>query len=490
MAQSLLWYDLETYGLNANSDRIASFAAVRTDRSFNIIDEPITLYARPTSDYLPNPGAVFVNRLSPLKLLECGLREQEMARIIFEQFSRSGTCIAGFNNIRFDDEFIRRLFYRNFFDIYNHAESRWDIIDLVLACHDLRPEGIVWPQDENGRFTFRLEALTAANSLPHVNPHEALSDVYATINVTKLLHGHQSRLVEFHFNQRDKNRIRRYINLEAPEPFIHTSRMLMNDEGQATGIVLPLMADPDNPGKIYVYDLRHDPELFLSLSPEEAVRRYFTSRDQLPDDRERIHIKGLQPNKCPAVFPLSVFTADCEKRLRFTKSEALSRAARLIGEMADVREKVFAIARQMNAHYEGEEPLRDVDFLIYKGGFFNYQEKRVFEIIRNTPPEELTTLNPQFNDPRSPVLFKRYIGRNFPEVLDEKGREEWRKFCADRLTFPPSTAALSFNDFRMKIGELSRTAESPEELRLLNELFEYGRRLEKTLLKSIKAFKE
>ena len=47
---------------------------------------------------------------------------------------------------------------------------------MVRACHDLRPEGIVWPRRADAdRPSFRLEELTLANGITHEQVHEVLS---------------------------------------------------------------------------------------------------------------------------------------------------------------------------------------------------------------------------------------------------------------------------------------------------------------------------
>ena len=46
------FYDLETYGLDPRSDRIAQFAAVRTDSSFNILEKTV-IYCLLTISILP-----------------------------------------------------------------------------------------------------------------------------------------------------------------------------------------------------------------------------------------------------------------------------------------------------------------------------------------------------------------------------------------------------------------------------------------------------
>lgn len=164
-------HDYETFGKSPSLDRPAQFAGVRTDMDFNIIEEPLVIYCTPADDYLPDPEAVMITGITPQEALAKGVCEAEFARQINEAFSVPGTCILGYNNIRFDDEVSRNIFYRNFHDPYAYSwqngNSRWDLLDVMRACYALRPEGIVWPENDEGFPSFRLEHLTRANGVEH-----------------------------------------------------------------------------------------------------------------------------------------------------------------------------------------------------------------------------------------------------------------------------------------------------------------------------------
>ena len=145
-SESFFWYDLETFGLNPSYDRIAQFAGQRTDLDLNPIGDPVILYCKLSADYIPDPAACLVTGITPQEVKAKGLPESEFIEKINNLFSVPGTCVCGFNSLRFDDEFIRNTLYRNFLDPYQrewkNGNSRWDILDLVRACHDFRPEGI------------------------------------------------------------------------------------------------------------------------------------------------------------------------------------------------------------------------------------------------------------------------------------------------------------------------------------------------------------
>ena len=166
---SLYWYDLETFGISPKHYRIAQFAGIRTDENLNIISKPLVLYCKPAEDMLPDPNSCLITGITPQHASQHGVCELKFLKSIHKEFTKSNTCIVGYNNIRFDDEFIRYSLYRNFFDPYEHewknGNTRWDILDIVRLTKALRPQGIEWPQHEDGSQSFKLEDLTKANNI-------------------------------------------------------------------------------------------------------------------------------------------------------------------------------------------------------------------------------------------------------------------------------------------------------------------------------------
>ena len=77
------------------------------------------------------------------------------------------TIFMGFNSVRFDDEFMRYLHYRNFYDPYEwhwqNGCSRWDLLDVIRMTRALRPEGIEWPVDKEGKPTGSMVVQVAKN---------------------------------------------------------------------------------------------------------------------------------------------------------------------------------------------------------------------------------------------------------------------------------------------------------------------------------------
>ena len=79
---------------------------------------------------------------------------------------------------------------------------------MARAFYALRPEGINWVHDDEGKPSFRLEKLSVANGIKHENAHDAMSDVYATIGLAKCLKQAQPRLFDYLLEHRSKNKLK------------------------------------------------------------------------------------------------------------------------------------------------------------------------------------------------------------------------------------------------------------------------------------------
>ena len=208
---SFFWHDYETFGRVPRRDRPAQLAGVRTDAELVEIDEPVMLHCQPPTDALPDPESCLLTGITPQHCLAHGVPEHAFAAAIEKQLARPGTVGVGYNSIRFDDEVTRFLFWRNLIDPYarewQNGCGRWDLLDVVRCTRALRPDGIEWPVNDDGKASFKLEHLTAANGLAHEAAHDALSDVRATIALARLIRARQPRLWEFCLKLRRKEAV-------------------------------------------------------------------------------------------------------------------------------------------------------------------------------------------------------------------------------------------------------------------------------------------
>jgi len=474
---TIYWHDYETFGVDPLRDRPVQFAGVRTDEDLNIIGEPLNIMARPAPDTLPHPMSSIITGITPQQALEQGMPEAEFIARILDELSQPGTCGVGYNSLRFDDEVTRNTLYRNLYEPYGrewqNGNSRWDIIDMVRACRDLRPEGIVWPKrDDADRSSFKLEELTVANGIGHEQAHDALSDVYATLAMAKLVKDKQSKLYDFLYKLRRKNEVLKYIDLKEMTPILHTSGMYGSDYGN-TRMVVPIAAHPTNKNSVIVFDLAQDPKLLLELGAKTLRERLYTSAQDLPDGVERPALKQLFINKCPVIAPSSTLNGEAAKRLNIDLMTCNRNRQTLIAARKEIQQKIGKIFEQREF-----EPVTDPDLMIYAGGFFHDKDKALMTTIHTTDPEELGTQTWRFVDERLPEMLFRYRARNYPETLNADEQAQWLEHCRARL-IEGESGHLNFKDFYAEIEQLRADTEMDEhKVTLLNEVAAFGRELE------------
>ena len=454
MAHSLYWHDYETFGIDPRHDRPSQFAGVRTDQDLNIIDDPLVVYCKPPADYLPHPEACLLTGISPQLAESKGVNEAEFCRLIHEQLAQSNTCSLGYNSIRFDDEFTRNILYRNFYDPYTrewkNGNSRWDLIDVVRATKALRPDGILWPTDPQGRPSFRLEDLTKANGIAHEAAHDALSDVYATIALAKLVKSAQPKLFQFLWQNRTKAEAFNLLQFGSYKPVVHVSGRYSNQK-DCLAVVLPVCKHPTNANGILVYDLSVDPEPLLSLSVEEIQQRIFTATVDLPEGVERIPLKTVHLNKCAVLAPITVLKPDDQQRLHLDLAKCHINIAKIKAAQG-LADKIAAVFSKNVFADAGQDT--DPDLAIYSGGFFADADKQKMAKIRNTPPEQLGDFKFNFTDKRLVEMLFRYRARNYPEWLLPDEEAKWQAFCTDRLMGFKQGSGITLDDYFKELKRL------------------------------------
>jgi len=452
MTPSFLFYDLETFGADPRRTRIAQFAAIRTDLALNEIDEPISFFVQPANDLLPSPVATLITGIAPQDALRDGVNEAEAFARIVDEMARPGTCSAGYNSLRFDDEFVRHGLYRNFHDPYERewkaGNSRWDLLDALRLMHALRPEGITWRKREDGGGTsFKLEHLAEDNGLRVGDAHEALSDVRATIGVARLFRQHQPRLWDYALRLRDKRHAASLLDTTHMTPLLHISQRYPASRLCAAP-VLPLARHPQIDSRVIVFDLDSEPDALLELEPDAIAERLYIRQADLPERELRIPLKEVHTNKCPALVAWDHLREADFARLGIDVEAVQRRAQRL-------RTVGPAIAEKVRRVYARERPAGtvDVDAALYEG-FIGDTDKRLFAQVRGTPPHLLTKAQYAFRDTRLPELLFRYRARNWPDSLLPSERERWNAYRRERLDTDSGLSELTFPQFNEQIVEL------------------------------------
>ena len=459
------FYDLETSSASPRTGRIMQFAGQRTNELMEPIGDPDDIIVKLADDIIPEPDAVLVHGITPQKTLEEGINEAEFAEFFHEKVAQPATVFIGYNNIRFDDEFMRKLCYRAFYDPYQwhwkDGRSRWDLLDPIRMMRALRPYGLKWPMLE-GRPSVKLELMAKENGIIHENAHDALSDVVALIELAKRFNDSQPRLFKFLLDNRDKRSVAKIA--ESGVPFVYTSGRL-SYEHEKTSVAQTLFKHPRRDAAI-IYDLRQAPERWLDKSVEELVKHW---QPAYGEDIERLPVKVMQYNKSPAIAPTGVLDKDSRDRIGIDM-EKVVKHQKVIAQNSFFIDKLKKVLDIVENEQQAKFDLGDesVDDQLYSG-FWSTSDGSEMLKIRMSDVDEFSALQLKVNNKRLREMMPLYKARNFPDKLNSEEREAWEAHKIKALTGGGKNSR--FAKFSERMHELgSKSSLGSNEEYLLTEL--------------------
>lgn len=472
------FYDLETSGLDTRRARVMQFAGLRTDINLKPVGDPLNTLIKLTPDILPEPDAVLITGITPQQTQTEGVSETEFLSQFYDEAVKPDTIFVGFNNIRFDDEFMRYMNYRNFYEPYEwqwrDSRSRWDLLDVVRMTRALRPDGIEWPFAPDGKPTNRLELLTKLNKLGHDHAHDALSDVMATIAVAELIKSKQPELFNYLLSMRDKKKVAELVGSGAP--FVYTSGRYPSATLHTS--VAVLLARHTTQDALLVYDLRHDPTPFLNMTVDELQQAWKYTKDP---NAVRLPVKTIKYNRAPAVAPLGVIKDEVTQQRIDLTLETVNRHLSILKpqQQAFAERLKLVIAKLDEQRVKEQQSIADsalyVDGRLYES-FIADADKQILHSVRGAKPTELgSDLADRLHDERLKSLLPLYKARNHPASLTAEERQQWDEFCRQQLFEGGNDSRLA--KYFARLAELATGKLTKPQSYLLEELQLYGQSL-------------
>lgn len=471
------FYDLETSGFRARADRIMQFAGQRTDLNLEPIGPPDKYYLKMTLDILPSPQAVLLTSITPQMTIQQGISEAQFLKIFHQKIALPDTIFCGYNNIRFDDEFMRYANYRNFYDAYkwqwHNGRSRWDLLDVLRMMRALRPDGLNWPFNDQQIATNKLADLAATNNLDHTQAHDALADVDILIQIARLAKQAQSKLWIWLMKMRTKTEVEKFLKQNSM--FVYTSGKYRSEFSKTT--VATILCQHPRRGYL-VYDLRSDPQNWSEMTPQQLAEAWKNpAEDKIAD----FPIKNLGTNRCPAIAPMSVLDSDSCQRLQLDL-ESVKRNLNILNKpvMAEKLLAALKIIEQTKSDVETEIKPKDslsyVEEKLYDG-FFGPSQQQFMEKVLAYPPDKFADL--QTSDNRLSQLLVLYKAHNYPDILDKTEVINWKKYILQKLTLGnPSYIEIYQNE----LNQLKKSSLPKEKVSIIDDLLSWSNEIKQFCL--------
>ena len=187
---NLVIWDIESSSAITDFGSIIEIGGILVDENFKEKDR-FNLRCRLPEGEIPQAMALIVNKTSIEKLTKVNLSHYQMLGEIEKIFKKwSPAIFLGWSNIGFDDEMLRKEFFKGIRYPYITNASpnkRHDGINIARAAYAIDPKVLETEINEKGNAVFKLESLSRMNGFDSSEAHSALFDANLTMKILELI---------------------------------------------------------------------------------------------------------------------------------------------------------------------------------------------------------------------------------------------------------------------------------------------------------------
>jgi exodeoxyribonuclease-1 len=412
-----VFYDTETSGTETSFDQILQFAAILTDDQLMELDR-FEIRSQLQPHIVPSPGALAVTGVTIGQLTDPKLPSHyDMVKAIRAKLmSWSPAVFVGYNSLDFDEMLVRQALYQTLHPPYltnTNGNSRADILPLVLALNEFEPDVLKFQMRLDGKPSFKLDILAPANGFEHLNAHDALGDVEATLHIARLIRTRARGFWDHAIRLGTKSAA---IDFALSEPLRLYTEFHYNRPHH--WLVAPVAVDIDYSGHVISFDLAIDPDEVRGLDDEALAKRMMASPKPM---------RAIKANACPMILPWAKAAGRVDT-YNLGAAE-LRRRAGIVQEDGEFRMRLLKVHSATRKHFE---PSPYVEGQIHDGFPSAADQDRMVQFQRSTWPAR-SALADSFEDKRLRQLATRLIFFEHSEALDAAVKTEFNVAIAKRL---------------------------------------------------------
>tara|TARA_Y100000768_G_scaffold152972_2_gene114315 strand:- start:1386 stop:2804 length:1419 start_codon:yes stop_codon:yes gene_type:complete len=420
-----VFYDFETSGLDPYFDQPIQLAAKLVDSNFNTLDE-FDEKCRLRDGVIPSPFAMLITKTN-LEDLDAEQSFYKFMDKTHEKLSSwSPAIFIGYNNINFDEKFLRSSLYQSLYAPYltnTNSNSRVDLFKMILAVCNLNKKYLNIPIDiENGRKSLKLEKLAINNKIKHEFAHDAMSDVNATVDLANIIKENEPDLWEYMILFRNHKNV---------TDFVQENNIIIIPPTHATGKYTPacyVTSNPDNAKEMIFYNLDEDINEDILNSRTRSIGALLKNKV----------LKKIKSNDYPILLKENHLDESGQREFR-EKKKLYEERAKLIITSSNFVMNINQFLVDQLADYQVDnrdymQASEHVDELLYSGftGPSDWQTIKQLDSLKNTN-DILTKLN-TLEDKRLVELYKRKMYSENIDLLPKEFINKHKEYIMNKIS--------------------------------------------------------
>ena len=420
----VIW-DIETDSAQLDWATMIEVGAILLDENFKE-KERFSARCRMPQDRVPSATALCINKSNVDLITKGNMSHYEMIAQLEKKFKEwSPATFMGFSSVGFDDEILRREFFKSLrkpYLINTEGNSRHDALNMIKAAFAIDENVLKTELNPKGNKSMKLESLARLNGFDSKDAHSALFDTELTVNVLRLLKDRQPDL--WHEYLKTKSKV-------VVENLIKQEKMFTINENFFGKNYLFLVA-PLHPNSWMHPIYKWGQVVNLSSNIEELQKLNYLDLKKEMKKSPRF-FKTIKSNKAPIILDKSLgMKVDPYKKIGVNllnkRAELMKTNEKFSQDICNIL-KEAAEEKMETASQEDLEPEES----IYSGGFINSKDEALFPKFHNAEWKEKLAILDKFKDDRLVTFGHGLIFNEAPEILPKDIHKKIKRRIASRI---------------------------------------------------------
>ena len=470
---NIVIWDIETDSSNTFFGTIIEIGAILMNENFQELDK-LNIRCRLPEGVVPQAGALLVNQSNVSMLTKANYSHYQMLQEVEATFKKwSPAVFLGYSNINFDDEMLRKEFFKGLRQPYltnTNGNKRQDGLNIVRAAFAINDKIMKTETNEKGNAVMKLESLARMNGIESGGAHNALFDANLTKLVLEKIYKEQNITWRSAMMTGSKEEVENFSKNELMfslnEYFYGKSKLYLVAPLYHEHMLHPIYK------WVQAFDLRFNPKIYFDL-PLDELKAEIKKTPKF--------IRTIRSNKAPVLLH-SDYASKAEPYSVMTKEQLLERAKLIKGNKDFCARVSLALAEiaQEKRDIGDQSDITPEESIYFK--FVDNKETPKMEKWHQASWEDKFKLLDKFEDERLVDFGKKIIYQEAPQVLPESVIKEIRRGIAKRILSTNKEKWTTCSDFYSECDHFRNEFEKEgnnEKLKFLNEINQFVENIQK-----------